>query len=111
MEDYFMKKACKHCPFRIDVKPFLTTERAEELAYATENPYNSFSCHKTAEFDENSDEDEMIVTNTTKKCAGFMAMQHSLNGNALPKGFNQPLDECYSDTDEMIDAYREENGD
>ena len=40
----FMKEPCKHCPFRRDVKPYLHPERAATIAYAAQNPYNSFYC-------------------------------------------------------------------
>ena len=46
----------KHCPYRNDVTPFLTAERGAELAYLTQNPYNSFTCHKTLEEDDESGE-------------------------------------------------------
>ena len=35
-QPWFVKKPCQHCPFRRDVKPFLTPERAEEIAGAKE---------------------------------------------------------------------------
>jgi hypothetical protein len=50
-----MKKPCQHCPFRRDVKPFLRPGRGKELAYHAQNPYNSFTCHKTLEHDEEGD--------------------------------------------------------
>lgn len=64
MNDHFMKQPCKHCPFRMDVKPFLTPERGIELAYHAQNPYNSFPCHKTTVSDEEFGEEgvEMVCT-------------------------------------------------
>lgn len=77
MSDWFMKKSCDHCPFRRDVKPFLHPERGEELAYHAQNPYNSFPCHKTTVNDEEfgGDGSEMVAVETSKECAGFMALQ------------------------------------
>jgi len=101
---YFMQKPCKHCPFRRDVKPFLSAERGEELAILTTNPYNSFSCHKTTVSDEDSEDGEMIVTEDSLECAGFLSMQ--INEGAIrPDGF-EVSDLVYEDYCEMIDAYQ-----
>lgn len=101
---YFIKKACKHCPFRKDVKPFLTTEFAEELAYSTENPYNSFPCHKTTEHDD--DCDDMQVTESSLECAGFITMQMIANGEEYcPKGFAPEYEKIYGGSWDMIEAY------
>lgn len=97
-----MKTPCKHCPYRHDVKPFVTQERHEELAYHASNPYNSFPCHKTTEYDD--DTDDMEVVETSKECAGFMALQHFENGNRLPDGFI-PSDTVYGCIDDMIYNY------
>ncbi len=102
-ENYFMKKPCEHCPFRRDVKPFLTPERGEELAYHATNPYNSFPCHKTTVEDEDSEESEMCATENSKECAGFLTLQIN-EGASCPENF-EPSDLVYSDTYEMIDAY------
>jgi len=107
MSDYFCKKPCKHCPFRNDVKPFLTAERGEELAYHAENPYNSFPCHKTTESDEESETGEMLVTESSKECAGFLTMQIAINGEDYkPEGFEPSYEICYGDAWEMKDAYK-----
>lgn len=105
---YFIKKPCKHCPFRNDVKPFLHPERGEELANLACNPYSSFPCHKTTVENENSDEGEMLCTETTKECAGFMTLQIN-EGMEIPKGFTPAYEIVYSDSYEMADAYSEEN--
>lgn len=102
-----MKQPCKHCPYRYDVKPFLRAERGAELAHHASNPYNSFSCHKTTEEDEDSEDGEMMVTENSLECAGFMSMQHNITGCSLPEGF-EPSELAYSDTWEMIDAYEEQ---
>ena len=106
----FMKAPCQHCPFRRDVRPFLTTERAEDLAYNAENRYGSFPCHKTTESDDNSEDGEMMVVETTKECAGHLSMKYWANVETFydEDGF-KPSDLCYSDSWEMIDAYETEN--
>jgi len=106
MESY-MKKPCQHCPFRSDVKPFLHPERAEELAYVSQNPYWSFPCHKTTESDEDSEEGEMLVTEDSKECAGMLTLR-AQEGEDVPEGFEPSYEICYTDSYEMIDAYEEE---
>ena len=108
--NYFMKKPCEHCPFRNDVKPFLRPERGEELAYLTENPYNSFTCHKTTVADEDSEESEMLCNEKSKECAGFLTMQIIANGEQfIPEGFVPSYDLVYDDAWSMTDAYEEAN--
>lgn len=107
---YFCKKPCKHCPYRNDVKPFLTPERGEELAYYAQNPYNSFPCHKTTELDEESESGEMYATDKSKECAGFITLQVIENGERwIPEGFEPAYDIVYADVYDMIDAYDELN--
>lgn len=103
----FRKKPCKHCPFRSDVKPYLHPERAEEIAYASQNPYNSFSCHETTEPDEESDSGEMLVTERSKECAGFLTLR-AQEGLDVPDGFEPSWEICYLDPYDMFQAYEEE---
>lgn len=51
MSDSFMKKPCKTCPFRADVKPFLHPDRAYDIAVAATNKYTDFTCHNTIEYE------------------------------------------------------------
>jgi len=114
MGDY-MKKPCEHCPYRNDVKPFLTPERGEELAYHALNPYNTFPCHKTTEYDDSYDDndyegDDMMVVETSKECAGFLTLMAKECGeDRTPEGFKPSYDICYPYSEDMIDAYDEEN--
>jgi hypothetical protein len=111
MSEDFMKKPCQHCPFRRDVKPFLTNERAEEIAYAATNPYNFFPCHKTTEYDEDGDSGEMFTTEDSKECAGFLTLMVSETGDNRyeEEGFEPDYEGCYNEAYEMIAAYEEEN--
>lgn len=102
-----MKTPCKHCPFRSDVRPFLHPERAEELAYASENSYSTFPCHKTTEYNEESEDGEMMVVETSKECAGFLTLR-SQYGDDIPEGFEPAYDICYEDALDMIQAYEME---
>jgi hypothetical protein len=102
MSDDFMKAPCKHCPFRSDVRPFLHPERAEDIAFSTSNPYSSFPCHKTLEYDEAGE--GLEETAESKTCAGFLAMQINEGAVECPSGFKLP-DGVYTDPYEMIEAY------
>jgi hypothetical protein len=105
----FVKKPCKHCPFRSDVKPYLHPNRAAEIAYASENPYSDFPCHNTIEYD--GDEDECGRStgdfSKTKTCAGFLTLR-AQSGGAIPDGFEPSWDVCYTDTYDMIQSYDDE---
>jgi len=100
----YMKTPCKHCPFRRDVAPFLHPERAYEIAMVAYNRYASFACHKTTEYDE--DTDEMVSTRDSKECAGMLSMRAAI-GEEIPEGF-EPSADCYEDADEMEVAYQDE---
>jgi hypothetical protein len=98
----FMKTPCKDCPFRIDKKPFLHPNRATEIAYSAQNPYNSFSCHKTLGYDE--DRDGTCVTSESKECAGFMTLQACENGKH-PQDFIPSYELVYDSSLAMMQAY------
>jgi len=100
----YIKKPCQHCPFRHDVTPFLTPERGEELAFAAQNPYESFPCHKTTD----SDDDGTFCTEATKECAGFLTLRAcELGEDHMPEGFKPSYDVVYSESYDMADAYEE----
>lgn len=101
----FVKKPCKHCPFRNDVKPYLHPDRASEIAYAAANPYSSFPCHKTTEYDE--EEEDLLPTENSKECAGFLTLR-AQSGEEIPEGFEPSWEMCYNDGWDMISAYEEE---
>lgn len=109
MSDH-MKEPCDHCPFRKDRKPFLRARRGEELAYAAQNPYNSFPCHKTTVPDEDSDVGAMLVTDKSKECAGFMTLQIA-EGMDCPKDFTPAFDVVYDSSMDMADAHDEAEDD
>lgn len=105
----YMKEPCKDCPFRTDVTPFLHPYRAEEISYAALNPYNYFYCHKTTVSGEEfgGEEGEMVATNTSKICAGFLTLRAQA-GIETPEGFNPDYEKCYIDPYDMIQAYEEQ---
>lgn len=104
----FIKKPCQHCPFRHDVKPFLTPARGEELATAACHPYHTFPCHKTTESDDDGDP---VFSSGEKQCAGFLTLKAAeLEEEAVYEcsdGFVPSYDIVYDSADDMIDAYEE----
>jgi hypothetical protein len=100
-----MKKPCENCPYRNDVKPYLTPERGEELAYLAQNKYNDFHCHKTTESDDEGFENH--ITSKSKMCAGFVTLQIN-EGMQIPKDFKPAFEIVYTDAFEMSQYYSEE---
>lgn len=75
-------RPCTHCPFRADHPGYLTSARAEEIAYALLGGA-TFACHATVQYDENDDgEGEAVETNKSQHCAGaliFLELQEQPN--------------------------------
>lgn len=107
MSESFVKKPCKHCPFRKDVKPYLHPSRAQEIAYVSENPYSDFPCHKTFENEEDEDGNEIVDLEESKTCAGMLTMRSNL-GERTPEGFEPSIELCYEDPQEMYNAADEQ---
>lgn len=102
-----MKNPCKHCPFRKDVTPFLHPERGEELAIHSLNPYNDFPCHETTVSDDNSEDGEMLVTEKSKMCAGFLTLVVNANGmRYCPDRFIPSFGLVYANQNQMIEEYK-----
>lgn len=103
----FIKKPCQHCPYRKDVKPFLTPERGTELAFNAAFHHKKFHCHKTVDYSNNSDG---AITKKTQLCAGFLSLQHNETGSTAydDEGF-EPSDLVYSSSREMAIAYCDAN--
>jgi hypothetical protein len=103
---WFMKKPCKNCPYRKDVRPFLTPERGEDLAVHSCNKYNSFTCHQTLD---NDDDGDTVVVAESLECAGYMTMQCLNEGddNLHGEEFTPSYDLVYEDMYDMIAAYED----
>jgi hypothetical protein len=70
---YSLKKPCSDCPFRKNVTPYLSYERAEEISSGIVDGDGSFSCHKTSTLNRK--------TNTGKDvqhCAGAMIIMEKI---------------------------------
>jgi len=70
-----MTTPCDSCPFRTDVKPYLTQGRVEEITDAIVEQQHTFSCHKTNDSD---DEGDAIETEDSQHCAGAMIFLEKL---------------------------------
>jgi len=104
----YMKKPCANCPYRVDVKPYLTPARGEELADIACDPYNNFWCHTTTQSAEDDYGSEMVATEDSKVCAGFLSLQHNINGDTWydDEGF-KPSPLVYEDHYQMYEAYED----
>jgi len=67
---YNLTAPCAHCPFRSDIKPFLTSARAEEIYESLDR--GGFPCHKTCDYD--TEEEGGQETEKTQHCAGALIM-------------------------------------
>lgn len=103
----FMKTPCKHCPFRIDVVPFLHPDRAYQIAAAAYNPYNYFWCHKTTVSDDDGEGSSMVANEDSKICAGFLTIRAHETDEGIPEGFEPAWDLVYEDAFDMYEAYQE----
>lgn len=69
--NFNLTKPCKDCPFRSDVRPYLTTRRVREIIAGLIGAQATFACHKTTKCD---DEGETIETRKTEHCAGALIL-------------------------------------
>jgi hypothetical protein len=70
---YGMTTPCSNCPFRSDVKPYLTRERVREIERGLTR--GEFPCHKTTEHDEDG---EHIHSEKDIHCAGALILKEKL---------------------------------
>ena len=66
---FTLTQPCANCPFRTDVRPYLTKNRAKEIAHAITEQQRTFTCHKTLKLDE---EDR-------QHCGGALILLEKLN--------------------------------
>ena len=102
----YAKTPCKNCPYRKDKKPYLTKSHGADLAHYARGRFNDFPCHKTMVFDEESEEGEMMCTEKTKTCAGFLTlMAQEIGEEFTPNGFKPSYKIIYESVTEMISAH------
>ena len=66
-----LKRPCAECPFRCDIRPYLTAERAREIISAIVPGQQTFACHKTVDYEQDSDG---VVDNDSQHCAGALIL-------------------------------------
>jgi hypothetical protein len=98
-----MKGPCENCPFRRDVKPFLTALRGMQLAALTRHPDGIFHCHKTCDYSDADETGQPSTANATL-CKGFAILRAQESGNRFVK----PDETVYGSMGEMIMAYARE---
>lgn len=67
---YSMQTACVACPFRSDIQPYLPIARVRQIVQSITVEQQTFSCHKTNDFD---DDGNTVETPRSQHCAGAMA--------------------------------------
>ena len=114
-----LKRPCPKCPFRTDVKPYLSSERAEEILDSICDQQQSFSCHETTQFD---DEGECERSDKEQHCAGALILLERMESpNQIMRiaerlGMydrkNLHMDaSVYDDANAMLEAYERGNVD
>lgn len=75
-----LRRPCKHCPFRSDIRRYLQPERYLSIARSLVDLGESFTCHETNDFDDETG--DAVVTSRSKACAGAMIwLQHQNRPN------------------------------
>lgn len=72
---FTMTTPCPKCPFRSDVRPYLTRGRAQEIASGLLSQM-TFSCHVTTEHDDDGD---YVPTDDEQHCAGALIVLEHMN--------------------------------
>lgn len=76
-----VKKPCENCPFRTDVAPYLTQNRAIEIRDSLVHGNGSvFPCHKTIEYGDDSEASESWDGKTVP-CAGACILTYNELGS------------------------------
>jgi hypothetical protein len=77
---YTLPRPCKNCPFRSDIKGYLTKARVRQIIDSITRQQRTFSCHKTNETEENDEGwSETIETENSHHCAGALIFLERLD--------------------------------
>jgi hypothetical protein len=68
---FTMTAPCPKCPFRYDVKPYLSPDRCEEILDSITHQQQTFACHETTAFD---DDGEPVQSDSEQHCAGALIL-------------------------------------
>jgi hypothetical protein len=77
----FLTRPCSLCPFRNDIRPYLTPARVAEIKRSVINGQQDFLCHSTVDYDrEDEDDDEPRAQREgEKRCAGMTILCEKLS--------------------------------
>lgn len=103
----WMKEPCGPCPFSRSKTLPLHPERAEEFAIMAQNPYNDFPCHRTADYQEETDYSNggFVHGERSLTCNGFLSLQVNECGDG-PEAF-EPHPDAFGDYWEMVEHHTE----
>ena len=77
---FTLPRPCKKCPFRSDVKGYLTKARVRDIINGITRRQETFSCHNTNEFVDNDDGwTETVETANSQHCAGALIFLERLD--------------------------------
>lgn len=65
---------CAHCPFRTDIRPYLSEGRARQIAKVTFDHGAPFNCHKTLDYQDG----EPQVLGSSQNCAGAVILAEKI---------------------------------
>ena len=107
IERTWMRKPCGPCPFSRSKTLWLHPERAEEFASMACNPSSNFPCHKTADYEEETEyrEGGYVHGERSMTCNGFLSLQVNETGYET-EGF-EPHPDAFSDFYEMVEHHEE----
>ncbi len=110
---YTKTTPCEKCPFRSDITPFISPERAEEIALDD----GVFPCHETVDY--SGDDDEARITDKSVHCAGKLIMREKMEDATQMMRVGERLGlydrtklnmqaPVFDDVDAMVDVHMEE---
>ncbi len=114
--NYNLTKPCSSCPFRADIKPFLTPDRAVEITDSIFRHQQSFPCHHTMVCD---GEEGLTTGPNSEHCAGAMIMLEKMGypnqmmriSERLGAYDRTKLDmdaPVFDDVEDMVEAHEEQ---
>jgi hypothetical protein len=96
-----MNPPCKACPFRKDVRPYISAARGLALAMLTRRRDGKFWCHETVDYNYGPRSKKHMANATL--CRGFAILRAQESGNR----FVAADDLVYGSMGEMMMAYSE----
>jgi hypothetical protein len=75
--NFNLTKPCGDCPFRTDIRSYLTPTRVRDIERGLVVQQQSFPCHKTTVVDDGDDGD-LVAGPKSEHCAGAMILLEGL---------------------------------